>query len=100
GRCELANGADDIAVPTRVQEALQARLDRLQPEARAVIGVAAVIGRTFGLPLMERLLPTEQLRPALSELQRLDLVVEERRRPAPEYPLRHGLVPEAAYRRL
>src|SRR5262249_12523560 len=48
GRFELANGADDIAVPTRVQEALQARLDRLQPEARAVIGVAAVIGRTFG----------------------------------------------------
>ena len=45
----------------------------------------------------ERLVPPERLRPALSELQRLDLVVEERRRPTPEYRFRHGLVREAAY---
>jgi oligopeptide transport system substrate-binding protein len=30
-------------------------------------------------------------------LQRLDLIVEERRRPYPEYRFRHGLVQEAAY---
>jgi oligopeptide transport system substrate-binding protein len=36
----------------------------------------------------------------LSELQRLDLVVEQRRRPAPEYRFRHGLVQEVAYARL
>src|SRR5262249_1965268 len=32
--------------------------------------------------------------------QRLDLVVEERRRPTSEYRFRHGLVQEAAYRSL
>jgi predicted ATPase len=61
------------------------------------VGVASVIGRTFALPLLEQVAPAEQLRPSLSELQRLELVVEERRRPTPEYRFRHGLVQEAAY---
>ena len=34
---------------------------------------------------------------ALTELQRLDLIVEKRRRPNPEYRFRHGLVQEVAY---
>jgi class 3 adenylate cyclase len=100
GRYELANGSSDVAVPALVQEALQARLDRLDTNTREVISVAAVVGRSFGTPLLERIIPGEQLRPALSELQRLDLVVEERRRPAPEYRFRHGLVQEVAYDRL
>ena len=63
-----------------------------------MLGAAAVIGRTFGLPLLgARSSARERLLPALSELQRLDLVVETRRRPAPEYRFRHGLVQEVAY---
>ena len=88
---------DGAAVPAAIQETLQARLDRLAPDVRDVASVASVVGRSFGLPLLERLVPPERLRPALSELQRLDLVVEERRRPTPEYRFRHGLVREAAY---
>src|SRR4051794_8710163 len=88
---------DGAAVPAAIQETLQARLDRLAPDVREVASVASVVGRSFGQPLLERLVPPERLRPALSELQRLDLVVEERRRPTPEYRFRHGLVREAAY---
>ena len=62
-----------------------------------MVGLAAVIGRTFGLPLLEKLVSHDQLRDALLELQRLDLIVEKRRRPAPEYRFRHGLVQEVAY---
>jgi ABC-type transport system substrate-binding protein/class 3 adenylate cyclase len=94
---ERGNGA---VVPAAIQETLQARLDRLAPETREVAAVAAVVGRTFGAPLLERLVSGERLRPALSELQRHDLVVEERRRPTPEYRFRHGLVREAAYHSL
>lgn len=97
GRYELAVEIEELQVPTLVQEALQARLDRLSPPTRDVVGVASVIGRTFGLPLLEQVAAQEQLRKSLSELQRLELVVEERRRPAPEYRFRHGLVQEAAY---
>lgn len=96
GRFEVA-GDGPVAVPAAVQEALQARLDRLQPSARELVNVASVVGRSFALELLESLTPTETLRSALSELQRCDLIVEERRRPKPEYRFRHGLVQEVAY---
>jgi ABC-type transport system substrate-binding protein/class 3 adenylate cyclase len=97
GTWELAVGEDELAVPAVVQGALQARLDRLNPATREVLSLAAVIGRTFGLPLLEKLVDRGQLRHALTELQRLDLIVEKRRRPTPEYRFRHGLVQEVAY---
>jgi ABC-type transport system substrate-binding protein/class 3 adenylate cyclase len=97
GHLELTIGEDELAIPTLVQGALQARLDRLDPSSREVLSIAAVIGRTFGLPLLEKLVPRDQLQPALTELQRLDLIVEVRRRPNPEYRFRHGLVQEVAY---
>jgi ABC-type transport system substrate-binding protein/class 3 adenylate cyclase len=95
GAWELADG--QVAVPTLVQGALQARLDRLPARTREVVSVASAVGRGFGLPLLERLLPREQVMPALTDLMRLDLIVEVSRRPAPEYRFRHGLVQEVAY---
>lgn len=100
GSFQLTVGIESVEVPAAVHEALQARLDRLQPATRELLGVAAVIGRSFASPLLERLRPEEPVGSALSELQRLELVVEERRRPTPEYRFRHGLVQEAAYGRL
>jgi ABC-type transport system substrate-binding protein/class 3 adenylate cyclase len=87
----------DASIPAVIQEALQARLDRLDAEARELVTTAAVIGRSFGLLLLERLLPRARLLPTLSELQWLQLVVEERGGAAPEYRFRHGLVQEVAY---
>ena len=100
GGWELAVAPDQLEVPALVQGILQARLDRLDAAARETIAVAAVIGRRFGMPLLERVLEPETLPAALSELQRLELIVEERRRPFPEYRFRHGLVQEAAYANL
>jgi ABC-type transport system substrate-binding protein/class 3 adenylate cyclase len=97
GRWALGVGPDELAVPALVQGALQARLDRIDPSTREVLSLAAVIGRTFGAPLLEKLVPRERLVPALTDLQRLDLVVEKRRRPNLEYRFRHGLVQEVAY---
>ena len=97
GSWELAVEPDELAVPALVQGALQARLDRLEPATREVVSLAAVIGRTFGVPLLEKLVPHDELRDALVDLQRLDLIVETRRRPTPEYRFRHGLVQEVAY---
>src|SRR5262249_7393885 len=87
----------EASTPAALQEALQARLDRLDQDARELITTAAVVGRSFGLPLLERLLPRARLRSTLSELEWLQLIVEERGGPAPEYRFRHGLVQELAY---
>jgi len=54
GAWELAVSPDQLEVPALVQGILQARLDRLDPPARDTIAVAAVIGRRFGMPLLER----------------------------------------------
>jgi ABC-type transport system substrate-binding protein/class 3 adenylate cyclase len=97
GGWQLAVGVDELAIPAAVQGTLQARLDRLDRPTRDVLSLAAVIGRTFGIPLLERLVPRDELMQALTELQRLDLIVEKRRRPNPEYRFRHGLVQEVAY---
>jgi ABC-type transport system substrate-binding protein/class 3 adenylate cyclase len=97
GKWTLAVEEDELAIPALIQGALQARLDRLDPATREVLSIAAVIGRTFGIPLLERLVSRDQLIPALTELQRLDLIYEKSRRPNPEYRFRHGLVQEVAY---
>ncbi len=94
---QLAVDPAALEVPPLVQGVLQARLDRLEPGAREVTAVASVIGRRFAIPLLERLLDPHGLASALTDLQRLELIVEERRRPYPEYRFRHGLVQEAAY---
>lgn len=97
GRLQLAPVNGQVGLPAGVRETVQARLDRLTADAREVATLASVVGPRFGGPLLERLTPVERLRPALSELRRSELVVEERRRPVPEYRFRHGLVQEAAY---
>jgi ABC-type transport system substrate-binding protein len=95
GRWMLADG--DVSIPAQVRSVLQARLDRLGPDTREVIQLGAVIGRSFDLDLLRALLPGRPLTRALAELQRLDLIVEEARRPSPTYRFRHGLVQEVAY---
>src|SRR5215211_3135364 len=100
GGWELGVELEELAIPALVQGALQARLDRLELRAREVLQLAAVIGRTFGTQLLDRLVEHDELIGALSELQRLDLIVEKRRRPTSEYRFRHGLMQEVAYAHL
>jgi len=44
-----------LALPATVQGIVQARLDRLEPDERAVLGQASVVGRTFWEGAVERL---------------------------------------------
>ncbi len=92
-----AAGDATLEVPALVQGVIQARFDRLDTAAREVVAVAAVIGRRFGRPLLELLIDPATLTGALSQLLRLELIVEEQRRPFPAYRFRHGLAQEAAY---
>lgn len=89
----------EVAIPPTVEEVILARIDRLPPSAHATLIAASVLGRQFGLPLLEAVVG-EDVRPALTELQRLDLVREGRRWPEPEYRFKHALIQEAANRTL
>ena len=76
GELRLAGGADSIRIPHTVQELIEARLDRLSPEAKRTAQVAAVFGRQFRADQLARLLADEGLdpAPALAELQQRGLV--------------------------
>jgi class 3 adenylate cyclase len=48
--------ASDVEIPDTLQGLLLARIDRLPPESKRTLRVAAVIGRQFGVTMLERLL--------------------------------------------
>jgi ABC-type oligopeptide transport system substrate-binding subunit/class 3 adenylate cyclase len=91
--------AAPVEIPPTVEKVILARIDRLTPACHEVLTAASVLGRQFGLPLLEGVSGgDETVRESLHELQRLDLVREGRRWPEPEYRFKHALIQEAAYR--
>ena len=86
--------------PETVLAMVQARLERLDPEARRVLRAASVFGETFWRGGVEALLGITGPGPWLAELcsQEVIAVKEHGRFPGDiEYRFRHSLVREAAY---
>src|SRR5205085_79758 len=76
-----------------------ARGARLSPTSRDLRTAASVLGRQFGLPLLEAVSGGDgSVRRVLRGLQRLALVREGRRWPYPEFRFKLALIQEAAYR--
>jgi class 3 adenylate cyclase len=84
------------ALPASLDGLLIARMDRLDPEARALGQTAAVIGREFPARVLERVAGAERFEAGLPGLLRSGVVREVRRYPELEYSFRHGLLQEAA----
>ena len=89
-----------VEIPPTVEKVILARIDRLDPRPHAVLMAASVLGREFGLPLLDAVSGDGDVRPSLSALMRLDLIREARRWPEPEYRFKHALIQETAYRTL
>ena len=90
----------DVEIPPTVEKVILARIDRLDPQPHATLMAASVLGREFGLPLLEAVTGDGDVKESLSSLMRLDLLREARRWPEPEYRFKHALIQEAAYRTL
>ncbi|MFP3913466.1 MAG: ABC transporter substrate-binding protein [Actinomycetota bacterium] len=88
-----------LVVPETVEKVVQARIDGLDPPSRELLTAASILGRSFGLPLLQGVVG-ESGAPVdvIQNLLRLDLLVEARRWPQSEYLFRHALIQEAAYR--
>jgi predicted ATPase/class 3 adenylate cyclase len=83
-------------LPDTVERVVLARIDRLPSESRELLTAAAVVGRSFELPLLRWIVREQGTSPAaLSELERLGLV--ERGAAGIEYRFRHPLIQETAY---
>jgi class 3 adenylate cyclase/tetratricopeptide (TPR) repeat protein len=100
----LADGepSAEFAIPPSIHALLDARLDRLEPEERAVIERAAVVGREFWRGAIQALSPPGErdvVGPALMALVRKELI-HPHTSIFPEedgFQFRHILIKDAAY---
>ncbi|MDQ2910813.1 MAG: AAA family ATPase, partial [Actinomycetota bacterium] len=96
------DGAAGIGrIPDTLQALIAARIDRLAPEAKALLQRAAVIGRTFWEGALTRLSPElEFLGEPLEDLRRREFVLDEPRSSITgetAYRFKHVLIREVAY---
>ncbi len=85
-----------VTLPARLENLLVARVDALPERARRLAQVAAVIGRTFEVTLLERVADTDDVAGELLALVRAGIVQELRRYPELVSGFAHGLLHEAA----
>jgi class 3 adenylate cyclase/tetratricopeptide (TPR) repeat protein len=96
------DGTGELAIPPTIQALLSARIDRLEPEERALLVRAAVQGKTFHRGALAAVLP-ERDRPTLGarliSLVRRDLIRPDRSEFSGDDGFRfaHSLIRDAAY---
>jgi class 3 adenylate cyclase/tetratricopeptide (TPR) repeat protein len=102
GRWRVLGDLSKVSVPATIQALLAARLDRLTPEEKAVLGCAAVIGKVFWWGAVSELCP-EPVGPGagthLQTLVRKGLIRPDRSSLVGEdaFGFHHILIQEAAY---
>src|SRR5438128_4193232 len=99
GAYRLVAAVDEAAVPASVQAVLSARIDRLSQHQKGVLQAAAVIGKEFPQPVLERVvdLRPEELEDALRNLVAGEFVYEQELYPEALYAFKHPLTREVAY---
>jgi tetratricopeptide (TPR) repeat protein len=99
GAYRLAAPVEEAAVPASVQALLAARIDRLGQREKAVLQAAAVIGKEFPAPVLERVVELEptELEDALRNLVAREFVYEQELYPEALYAFKHPLTQEVAY---
>jgi class 3 adenylate cyclase/tetratricopeptide (TPR) repeat protein len=98
----LRREGGETALPPTIQALLAARLDRLDPAARAAVGAAAVVGREFWGDAVAALLSGQDAQAVprlLADLERRRLVMPQPTTLESEtgYAFTHALVRDAAY---
>jgi len=98
---ELTGPLPTLAIPTTLQDALMARLDRLST-VKAVAQLGATIGRTFAYDLLQAVTPLDEaaLQHGLQQLVAAELLYQRGVPPQATYRFKHALLQEAAYQSL
>jgi DNA-binding winged helix-turn-helix (wHTH) protein/tetratricopeptide (TPR) repeat protein len=98
GRYRLTRPVEAIHVPPTVQAILSARIDRLCPEDKRLLQVAAVVGKDAPYALLQAVaeLPDDTMRRQLDSLQAAELLYETAL-PDLGYSFKHALTHDVAY---
>jgi predicted ATPase/class 3 adenylate cyclase len=100
GAYRLAAPVVEAALPASVEAVLAARIDQLERREKRVLQAAAVIGKEFPGPVLERVvgLPPAEVEQALGGLVAGEFVYEQEPYPEALYSFKHPLTREVAYR--
>jgi DNA-binding winged helix-turn-helix (wHTH) protein/class 3 adenylate cyclase/tetratricopeptide (TPR) repeat protein len=99
GAYRLGTPLPMLRVPATVQAVLAERLDRLPPEEKRLVQIAAVIGMEVPIALLQALAEWSEadLHRSLAHLQAVEFLYETRLFPASTYTFKHALTHEVAY---
>jgi class 3 adenylate cyclase/predicted ATPase len=104
GAVEMHDGAfrateklDSVQIPDTVQEAVMARVDRLDLARRAVLQAASVIGGTFHLDVLREVVDATGLEKLLAELEESEFISPSDRSAGIGYAFKHPLIQEVIY---
>jgi class 3 adenylate cyclase/tetratricopeptide (TPR) repeat protein len=94
----LTRPLEKLVVPTSVQGVLIERVDRLNPDLKALLQAASVLGRVFTYPLLSAVAQRNgALDRGLLELEDLEFIYTTSLAPEREYSFKHVLTQEAVY---
>src|SRR5438552_535906 len=99
GRSRMTRPLEDIPIPGSVQEVVAARLDRLPPETKRAVQVAAVLGRQFRRDQLILMLDGDAIDVdrALGELEQRGLLHRKSALAGDEYRFGESVTQEVAY---
>jgi tetratricopeptide (TPR) repeat protein len=100
-RYELAGPVEALSIPISLNDALMARLDRLQA-AKSLAQLGAVIGRRFSYDLIKTLAAYDEgrLQQELGQLVSAELLYQRGMVPRTTYMFKHALIQDVAYESL
>jgi predicted ATPase len=100
-RFVLTKPLDDVFIPDKIQDVIQARIDRLDEAPKKTLQLASVIGRKFTHRLLDRLADIRgRTETYLQELKALELIYEKDIYPELAYMFKHALTQDVAYNSL
>ncbi len=99
GVWKYTSAASSWKIPDTVQAVIGSRLDHLDPEARNMLQIAAVIGRGFPVPVLERVWGRDPMLVMLylADLDEHGFIHEVKRDPEWEFSFVHPLLHEVTY---
>jgi len=97
-KVEMTSENIEAGIPETIQGIIMARIDRIQDSIKEVLLRAAVIGREFSKPILERVVEhTGELSPTLEELRSLELILQGDEAREYDFLFKHFLIQEVAY---
>lgn len=90
---------EELDLPRSVRSAVSKRLDHLGPDARAVSGVAAVMGARLRFSVLRAVcdLPHDAVLAAVEELERVGILVESTQIEEGDYEFAHPIIQDVIY---